>query len=308
MAAPEDPVSEQQLKKKAVDLFVAATPPVGAPIEDWRAGFERLCENFAIPPDAKIEPVNADGVRALKVTAAGASPAHLLIHFHSGGYIMGSANAYRNFACRLSRVTGATVIVPDYRLAPEHVYPAAIDDALSTYRWCLKSWQAGKIVLSGDSAGGGLSIATLLALRDAGTAMPAGAIAISPLLDLAAEGESIQYNKKTDPLIDGNMVVEIGKVYIGTSDPHQLPLASPLWGQHHGLPPLLLMVSGSEVIRDDAVRLAASVRKAGGLATLYLPDDMVHIWTLFPFLSETTRSMNMIGSFARERLGLGAGG
>jgi acetyl esterase/lipase len=301
-------VSEQELKKKAVDLFVAATPPVGAPIEDWRAGFERLCENFAIPPDAKIEPIDAGGVRALKVTAAGVSPAHLLIHFHSGGYIMGSANAYRNFAYRLSQVTGATVIVPDYRLAPEHVYPAAIDDAVSTYRWCLKSWQAGKIVLCGDSAGGGLSIATLLALRDAGNAMPAGAIAISPLLDLAGEGESIQYNKKTDPLIDGNMVVEIGKVYIGANDPHKLPLASPLWGQHHDLPPLLLMVSGSEVIRDDAVRLAASVRKAGGLATLYLPDDMVHIWTLFPFLSETARSMELIGSFARERLGLGAGG
>jgi acetyl esterase/lipase len=221
---------------------------------------------------------------------------------------MGSSNAYRNFAYRLSRVTGATIIVPDYRLAPEHLYPAAIDDAVTTYRWCRKFWDAAKIVISGDSAGGGLVIATLIALRDAGVALPAGAIGISPLLDLAGEGESIQSNKTTDPLIDGNMVVEIGKVYIGNLDPHKTPLASPLWGQHHNLPPLLLLVSASEVIRDDSVRLAASVRKAGGNATLYLPDGMVHIWTLFPFLGETTRSMELIGSFARERLGLVAGG
>jgi acetyl esterase/lipase len=300
-------VYEQQLKKKSVELFLAATPPLGSPITDYRAGFERLCENFEIDRDAKIEPVDAGGVPALKVTAAGASPSHLLLHFHSGGYIMGSAGAYRSFACRLSRVTGATVVVPDYRLAPEHVYPAAIDDAIAAYRWCRRSWDAARTVVSGDSAGGGLAIATLLASRDAGIAVPAGAVAISPLLDLSGEGESITSNKKTDPLIDGTMVVEIGKVYIGAIDPHQHPLASPLWGRHHDLPPVLLLASASEVLRDDAVRLAASVRNAGGQATLYLPDDMVHIWTLFPFLNESLRSMNLIGSFARERLGLPPG-
>jgi len=301
-------VSESQLKKKSVELFLAATPPLGAPITEYRSGFEKLCENFHIPPDAKIEAIDAGGVPALKVAAAGASPSHLLLHFHSGGYIMGSANAYRSFACRLSRVTGATVVLPDYRLAPEHVYPAAIDDAVSAYRWCRRFWDAAHVVISGDSAGGGLAIATLLASRDLGTDLPAGAIAISPLLDLSGEGESIVSNKKTDPLIDGTMVVEIGKVYIGNIDPHQHPLASPLWGRHHDLPPMLLLASASEVLRDDAVRLAASVREAGGLATLYLPDDMVHIWTLFPFLNESARSMKLIGSFARERLGLAGEG
>jgi epsilon-lactone hydrolase len=300
-------VSEQQLKKRSVELFLAATPPLGSPITDYRAGFEGLCRNFDVPRDAKIEAVDADGVPALKVAVAGASPAHLVIHFHSGGYIMGSASAYRSFACRLSRATGATVVVPDYRLAPEHAYPAAIDDAVTAYRWCRKSWDAAHTVISGDSAGGGLAIAVLLASRDTGIALPAGAVAISPLLDLSGEGDSIASNKNTDPLIDGTMVVEIGKVYIGAIDPHQHPLASPLWGRHHDLPPMLLMASASEVLRDDAVRLVASVRKAGGQATLYLPDDMVHIWTLFPFLNESTRSMNLIGSFARERLGLADG-
>jgi acetyl esterase/lipase len=158
--------------------------------------------------------------------------------------------------------------------------------------------------MSGDSAGGGLAIATLLALRDAGTPLPAGAFAISPLLDLAGEGDSMSLNAGRDPLIDRKMVVDMGKVYIGDIDPHEHPHASPLWGRHHDLPPLLLLASTSEVLRDDAVRLQASVAKAGGRATLSLAEEMVHVWTLFPFLSQTTRSMEMIGSFVRERWGI----
>jgi len=117
----------------------------------------------------------------------------------------------------------------------------------------------------------------------------------------------MQSNAGIDPLIDRKMVVDMGKVYIGDIDPHQHPLASPLWGSHHGLPPLLLLASASEVLKDDVVRLAASVMRAGGNATVSLPDGMVHIWTLFPFLSQTARSMELIGQFARERWGVEIG-
>ena len=292
--------------KKAVDMFMAATPPVGAPISEWRLGFERLCASFDIPRDARIEKIDEDGVHGLAITAGGGSSDRLVMHLHSGGYVMGSSTAYRNFACRLSDATGATVFLPDYRLAPEHPYPAAVEDAVAAFRWCNRRQEASSTIISGDSAGGGLAIATLLALRDAKAKPPAAGIAISPLLDLSGEGDSMRTNAKTDPLIDRTMVVEMGKVYIGDIDPHQHPLASPLWGKHHGLPPLLLMASASEVLKDDVVRLAASVRAAGGEVTVSLPEGMVHIWTLFPFLREAADSLDLIGKFARERWNSGA--
>jgi epsilon-lactone hydrolase len=304
IAGEEISGAETTLLQRAVDMFVAATPAVGAPIGDWRAGFERLCGTFDIPSDATFEEVDAAGVHALKVCAAGSGSNHLIIHFHSGGYVMGSSRAYRNFAARLSRVTRATVLVPDYRLAPENPYPAAVHDAVSTYQWCLKSWDPARLIVGGDSAGGGLAMATLLALRDLAAPLPAAGIAISPLLDLAGEGDSMRSNAGVDPLIDRNMVVDMGKVYIGDIDPHEHPLASPLWGEHHGLPPLLLLASASEVMRDDAVRFAESVLKSGGEATLSLAAGMVHIWTLFPFLNQATQSMDLIGNFVRKRWGL----
>ena len=292
--------------KKAVDMFMAATPPVGAPISEWRLGFERLCASFDIPRDARIEKIDEDGVHGLAITAGGGSSDRLVMHLHSGGYVMGSSTAYRNFACRLSDATGATVFLPDYRLAPEHPYPAAVEDAVAAFRWCNRRQEASSTIISGDSAGGGLAIATLLALRDAKAKPPAAGIAISPLLDLSGEGDSMRTNAKTDPLIDRTMVVEMGKVYIGDIDPHQHPLASPLWGKHHGLPPLLLIASASEVLKDDVVRLAASVRAAGGEVTVSLPEGMVHIWTLFPFLREAADSLDLIGKFARECWNSGA--
>ncbi len=286
-------------------MFVSATPPVGAPISDWRQGFERLCAGFDIPPDARIEEVDENGVHGLTITARDASSDRLVMHLHSGGYVMGSSTAYRNFGCRLSEATRATVFLADYRLAPEHPYPAAVDDAVAAFRWCGRRRDASSTIISGDSAGGGLAIATLLALRDAGAKLPAAGIAISPLLDLAGEGDSMRTNAKTDPLIDRTMVVEMGKVYIGDIDPHQHPLASPLWGKHHDLPPLFLTASAAEVLKDDAVRLAESVRQAGGRVTISLPEGMVHIWTLFPFLREAGDSMTLIGNFARECWGDG---
>ena len=296
----DSPDSQTVLVKQAVDMFVAATPPVGAPISEWRQGFERLCSSFDIPRDARVEKIDEDGVHGMVITAKGASSDRLVMHLHSGGYVMGSSTAYRNFACRLSEATSATVFLADYRLAPEHPYPAAVDDAVAAFRWCSRRHDASRTIISGDSAGGGLAIATLLALRDAKAELPAAGIAISPLLDLSGEGDSMRTNAATDPLIDRTMVVEMGKVYIGDIDPHQHPLASPLWGEHHGLPPLFLTASASEVLRDDAVRLAESVRRAGGRVTVSLPDGMVHIWTLFPFLPEAANSLALIGKFARE--------
>lgn len=295
--------TEQDLLARAVGMFTDATPPVGAPISDWRAGFEAMAANFDVPSDATIEEIDADGVTGLKVSAPGSDSSRLVLHFHSGGYVQGSARSYRNFAYRLSAATGAPVLVPDYRLAPENIFPAAVDDAVTVYRWALKTWKPAGIVVSGDSAGGGLAMATLLALRDAGDPAPAAGVTISALLDLAGEGESADSNASTDPLIDRNMVVEMGKVYIGDIDPHENPLCSALWGKHHDLPPLLLLASNSEVLRDDSARFVDSVRKAGGSAELSLTDNMVHIWTFFPFLPQADTALAEIGTFVRGALG-----
>jgi epsilon-lactone hydrolase len=295
--------TENDLLARAVSMFTEATPPVGAPISDWRAGFEAMAANFDIPSDATIDEIDADGVTGLKVSAPGADRSRVVIHFHSGGYVQGSATSYRNFAYRLSAATGTAVVVPDYRLAPENIFPAAVEDAVTVYRWALKSWTPSSIVISGDSAGGGLAMATLLALRDAGDPTPAAGVGISALLDLAGEGESAETNGPTDPLIDRNMVVEMGKVYIGDIDPHENPLCSALWGAHHDLPPLLLLASNSEVLRDDSVRFAESVRAAGGSAEVSLTDGMVHIWTFFPFLPQADTSVAEIGEFVRRTLG-----
>ncbi|PHQ64209.1 MAG: hypothetical protein COC10_02195 [Sphingobium sp.] len=294
-------VSTSVAHQRAIDLFRAATPDPTAPIGAWRDGFEGLCAHFPVPDDARIEAIDLNGVAALKVMAGGVGDAdgHAVLHFHSGGYVMGSARAYRNFAVRLSHVCGAPVVVPDYRLAPDHVYPAAVEDAMSAYRAMLDRHGADRLIVSGDSAGGGLAIAVLMAARDTGLPLPLAAFAISPLLDLAGEGESATSLDGIDPLINRMMIVEMGKVYIEDRDPRIHVLASPIWGQHHGLPPLFLTVSDAEALRDDAVRLAAGVREAGGAVELVLAEGMVHIWTLFPFLEEAERSLDQIGRFVR---------
>jgi epsilon-lactone hydrolase len=288
---------------KAVALFKETIPGVDAPISDWRSLFDKMLTSFPIPAAAVIEKLEAGGVPCLKVAMPGASKDKLVIHFHSGGYVMGSAHGYREFGCRLSAATGATVILPDYRLAPDHLYPAAADDGLAVYRWCVAQWKPKDIIVSGDSAGGGLCIATLMSIRDAGETLPVGGIAISPLLDLAGEGNSCTTNAAVDPLIDQNMIVSMGKVYIGEIDPHDHPRASPLWGKHHGLPPLFLTVSNSEVLRDDVVRLAQSVMAAGGSVQTSYPEGMIHVWTIFPFLEEAAASLAEIGVFAKARFG-----
>jgi monoterpene epsilon-lactone hydrolase len=295
--------TEQDLLQKAVDMFVAATPPVGAPISEWRDGFEAMCAQFEVPDDAVVEEVVLGGVPGRRVSAPGAATdGRVIVHFHSGGYVMGSSQAYRNFAYRLSAASGVPVVVPDYRLAPEHPFPGPVEDAVAVYRAVLDDVNPADVVISGDSAGGGLAMALLLAIKQEGLPQPVAAFAISPLLDLAGTGDSYDTNAGVDPLIDRNMAVEMGKVYIGELDPTVTPLASALYGDHADLPPLLLLASNSEVLRDDAARLAASVREQGGEATLLTPEGMVHIWTLFPFLAQAAESVADIGEFVRTHL------
>jgi epsilon-lactone hydrolase len=270
---------------------------------DWRREFEVLCAKFPVPEDIETESVDAGGVLALWVSAPGVSDDRTLLHFHSGGYVFGSSDGYREFAYRLSAAADARVLVPDYRLAPEHPYPAPVEDAVTVYRWLAERVAPSRIVTTGDSAGGGLNLAMLVALRDAGDTLPVAAVVVSPLTDLAAEGESYVSNRDRDPVVTQELAVGMGQVYLGEGrDPKQTPLGSPLYAEVHGLPPLLVLVGEAEALRDDSARFVAKVRAAGGEAEIVIADDMLHVYTLFAcILPEGREGIEQIGRFIRLR-------
>jgi monoterpene epsilon-lactone hydrolase len=282
--------------KDSVPLHPEPTPL------DWRREFESLCAKFPLPEDIETEEVDAGGVPALWVSAPGVSRQRTILHFHSGGYVMGSAKGYREFAYRLSRATDARVLVPDYRLAPDHPYPAPVEDALTVYRWLAAKEDPARIVTTGDSAGGGLNLAMLVALRDEGDTLPVAAVAISPLTDLAAEGESYESNRHRDPVVTKELAVGMGVVYLGEGrDPKDTPLGSPLYAEVHGLPPLLVLAGEAETLRDDSVRFVEKVRAAGGQAELEVADEMLHIYPLFAsILPEGREGIERIGEFVRQ--------
>jgi len=297
MASPEALERVVVMWKDSVPLHEVPTPL------DWRKEFEALCAKFPLPEDIEVEEVDADGVPSLWVNAPGVGSDRVVLHFHSGGYVMGSPTGYREFAYRLSRAADARVLVPDYRLAPENPFPAPVEDGVKVYRWLAKQVDPSRIVTTGDSAGGGLNLAMLMALRDAGDTLPAAAVCVSPLTDLAAEAESYSNFPDRDPVISAELAVGMGIVYIGEGvDPKKTPLASPLYGEQHGLPPLLIIAGEAEALRDDSTRFAEKVRAAGGEVELIVEHDMLHIYPLFAsILPEGREAIERIGRFVKAR-------
>jgi epsilon-lactone hydrolase len=269
-------------------------------LDELRERYETLLATAPVPDDIDVVAVDANGVAALQVRAPGASSTRTLVWLHSGGYLLGSAQGYRAFGYELSRAADATALLVDYRLAPENPYPAANDDALAATEWALNKGNPNSTVLGGDSAGGALCVATLVSLRDRGGALPAAAVCVSPMLDLAATGESMDTNRDVDPVCSRETVAMLGGTYLGGGDVTN-PIASPLYADVSGLPPILLTAGSAETLMDDSVRLAEKVRAAGGEVTLEIAEDMVHIWPLFhSILPEARLSIDRIGAFVRD--------
>lgn len=286
------------VRKHWSDLVAALAPPAGIP--EYREGFEQLCATFPIDPDAVVETVDAGGVPALLVTTPDSTDTTVL-WAHSGGYVFGSAHGYRAFGARLSRAAKVRVLLVDYRLAPEHPYPAALDDATAAYRWLIAQGTASeKIVVGGDSAGGGLALATLLALRDAGDPLPGAGVAVSPVADLSVSGESMQTRAHLDPIASADMLAGLGALYRGdVADTDAY--VSPLFGDYKGLPPLLVLVGTDEVLYDDAARVVEKATAAGVDARLLVGENQAHIWTLFAsILPEGQAALDEIGEFTRR--------
>jgi acetyl esterase/lipase len=262
-------------------------------------------EQFARPlaPDCTATPVDAGGVPAEWVVAPGVDDA-VVLYLHGGGYVIGSLVTHRELAGRISRASGARVLLLDYRLAPENPFPAAVDDAVAAYRWLLhQGVAAGRIAIGGDSAGGGLTVATLIAIRDRGLPIPAAGVCLSPWTDLEMTGESMRTRAALDPMVQLDGLTEMASQYLAGADAKN-PLASPLHADLAGLPPLLIQVGTSETLFDDAVRLDATARTAGVSVRFEAWDDMVHVFQTFAgMLPEGREAVEHIGQFVREKVG-----
>jgi monoterpene epsilon-lactone hydrolase len=275
-------------------------PPGDHPVEKLRAGMERT----SLPPgdDITATAVDAGGVPAEWVDAPGADTGRVVLYLHGGGYVMGSPVTHRKLAGDVSRASGARVLLLDYRLAPEHPVPAAIDDAVQAYRWLLQQGVApASIAVAGDSAGGGLTLATLVALRDVGEPMPAAAVCISPWVDLTGEAASITNRAQRDPMIGTGDLERFTAWYLGGADARE---SSPVYADLDGLPPLLIHVGDEEVLLDDSVLLAERATAAGVDATLEVWPEMFHVWHVFAGrVPESTEAVEKVGAFLRSKLG-----
>ncbi|MGF6726939.1 monoterpene epsilon-lactone hydrolase [Paraburkholderia sp. GAS41] len=227
-----------------------------------------------------------------------------ILYLHGGGYYFCSPRSHRSIVFGLATRSRAPIFSLDYRLAPEARFPAALDDALAAYRRLLaRGTPAESIVISGDSAGGGLALATLVALRDAGDPLPAGGVLFSPWADLGASGASIRTNDGADPMFSGPAIGRAAKVYLGDT-PATHPYASPVYADLHGLPPLFIQVGSTEVLLDDARRVAETARSAGVSVELQIWSNMPHVWQIFtPFIPEARRALDDAADFVREVMG-----
>jgi phosphinothricin tripeptide acetyl hydrolase len=225
----------------------------------------------------------------------------VVLYLHGGGYVIGSPRSHRHLAAAIAGAAAARALLLDYRLAPEHPYPAALEDATAAYRWLLAQGIApGRVVIAGDSAGGGLTVATLLALREAGVPLPAAGVCISPWVDLTCGGSSYVSKADADPIVQRAGVEQMARAYLGSTAPRE-PLASPLFADLRGLPPLLIHVGSEEVLLDDSVQLAERARAAGVDTTLEVYERMIHVWHWFlPMLDEAQTAVEAIGRFARR--------
>lgn len=271
-------------------------------LQQMRAGMEAFAAMAQPPADVACTPVSANGVPAEWVVAPGATD-RAILYLHGGGYVIGSIATHRDIAGRISRGSAARVLLAGYRLGPEHPFPAAVDDAVACYRWLrAQGIPAANLAIAGDSAGGGLTMATLLALRDSGDELPACGVCLSPWVDLTQSGASMIERDALDPMVHKDTLDEMARMYLNGADALH-PLASPLHADLSGLPPLLIQVGTAETLYDDSVRLAERAQSAGVHVEFEPWDDMIHVFQSFSMLPEAQRAVARIGEFVRSHAG-----
>jgi acetyl esterase/lipase len=282
-------------------LFRARTPPT-----TMRARFDRFAVTSRTAmqhrfPDLVFGDHRA-GHLAIESMCAVRSPSCAIVHLHGGAFVMGSPRSYRERVKRLSHHCRAEVFVPDYRLAPEHPYPAALDDALAAVHYVTTHRPGVPIFITGDSCGGGLALSILLRLRSRGLPMPSGVIALSPWTDLTASGASIETNRRKDLWLTREHLDVWARYYVGNADPRDAEL-SPLFGDLSRLPPLLLLVGENEILLDDSLRMAERAAQAGTEARVHVGQGMQHDWPLtLPWLGESRLAWAEMRQFVERHL------
>lgn len=290
---------------ESIVQLMAANSSMDLPLLERRAALEEGAAALPPPPGTSFEEIEAGGVPAEWVTASGVSDDRVLLYLHGGAYTICSPRTHRRITAALSKETGVRVLAADYRLAPEHPFPAAVEDALAVYRWLLGNGHAAaRVAVVGDSAGGGLAVAMLLAARDAGLPMPAAAVTISPWADLVLDSESLETKADVDPMLSRERLTQAAGQYLGGADAAD-PKASPVYADMRGLPPLLVHVGGREILLDDAKRLAQRAEQHGVDVTLEVEEEMIHVWHILAGLTpEGDEGIRRVAAFLREHLAL----
>src|SRR4030095_9095699 len=268
------------------------------PVEKWRTRMEWSDRFVKLPRKVAVKSELAEGVPVEWIIPPNTSSQSVVFYIHGGGFTWGWYNLERRMVAHICQIAACRALAVDYRLAPEYPFPAGLEDCLTTYHWLLKNGTSPRdIVIAGFSAGGNLTLATLLSLRDADDALPAAAVSISPLTDLEGTGES--FLTKQDPALSNKLVLTNARHYAGDQD-LRLPLLSPHYGDLRGLPPLLIQVGDDEILLSDATRLADHARTAGVDVSLVIWPKMWHGWHLFaPSLPEAKQAVNGIVAFIR---------
>ena len=298
-------MSQQQLDV-LIGLMRQGGVDLAQPAAAAREQFVEMLAAIPPPEGVGFEPTRAGDVPGFWSRDAGAAQDQVLLYLHGGGYVIGDPWGYRPLWGALARACGARGLGIDYRLAPEHPFPAAVEDAVGAYRWLLdQGFAPGKVVLAGDSAGGGLAVAALVEARRRGLPMPAAALAISPWADLACTGGSIASKAAEDPSLTIDGLHNCARQYLA-GGPAEDGLASPIHADLSGLPPLLIQVGSAEILLDDAVRLAGRAGAAGVEVQLEIWPRMTHVWHAFAFmLDEGLQATLQAGEFLKSRLARG---
>ncbi|MGY4314868.1 alpha/beta hydrolase [Bradyrhizobium sp. JR3.5] len=267
---------------------------------DWDAAFA----GCSVP--VRCEPVSAGGIDGEWLVPSDASRDKAILYFHGGGFRIGSVASHRDLIARIAAASGCCVLAINYRLAPEHRFPAALDDALIAYQYLRdQGLRPADIAFAGDSAGGNLVLAAMLAARDRGLPLPAAGALMSPWTDLTAAGASYESRAEADPIHQRTMILALAKNYLGKDGDPRNPLASPLHADLNGLPPLLVQVGDRETVRDDSVDLAARAKAAGADVELQVWDGMIHVFQMFPEIPQTREAIASLAVFLRNHLHIG---
>ncbi len=294
---PETMSSELQ---KVLDLLASQAEIKTLPIAERRRIDDKNADNFPLPDDVTVEPIAMNDLKGEWVTSRGATKDAALIYLHGGAYVFCSPRSHRHLTAALSQAANIPILSLDYRLAPEHPFPAAVEDSTTAFRFLMEQdIDPKRIVIAGDSAGGGLTIATMLSLRDQDLPLPAAGVCLSPWADLTMAASSYTVNDEAQATRE--RLIGYAKLYLDETDPKH-PLASPVFAELNGLPPLLIQVGEAEPFYDDSINLEATAKACGVEIELEIWPEMIHVWHYFhPMLTEGRQAIARIGEFVKDK-------